>query len=78
MEEIERELQLANAETAELRGRLVLQDLQRSLQQSLAQVTNAEQLAEARLAHRACSTTVNPTSVYENNPAMGASGMGKK
>src|SRR5712671_6714604 len=27
---------------------------------------------------RACSTTVNPTSVYENNPAIGARGIGKK
>jgi major vault protein len=40
MEEIDRDLQLATAETAELRGRLILQDLARALQQQLAQVNN--------------------------------------
>ena len=42
MEEIDRDLQLATAETAELRGRLILQDLARALQQQLAQVNTPD------------------------------------
>src|SRR5206468_8997404 len=52
MEEIEQELQIASAETADLRGRLILQDLQRSLGQSLATVNNKERVEKVRLAHR--------------------------
>ena len=52
MEEIERELQLANAETAELRGWLTLQELARTLSVELGRVNNAESEAETRLAHK--------------------------
>jgi major vault protein len=71
IEEIERQLQLASAQSAELRGQLVIQDLQRGLVQNLAQVEHREAVEESRLAHRACSTSVNPTSVYENKVRAG-------
>src|SRR5207302_2046954 len=46
MEAISRELQLANAETDALKGKLVLAELARALQQNLAQVENRERIEE--------------------------------
>lgn len=52
MEEIEQKLQQASADTAELRGRLILQDLQRTRAEQVAVVVNREAVTETHLAHQ--------------------------
>ena len=47
MEEIDRDLQLAMATTAELRGDLTLRELGRALAEQVAVVTNVERVQEA-------------------------------